>query len=93
MAIGIKTSHCVDSLKRQVEIIVPMELSDRKIAFSDFTNHETAKFKDGDFDSSGVTLDIDTIAFSYYGHKHDKGLPLDLLYNRPNTIEERWSNF
>lgn len=89
MAMGIKMNHRVTSLKQKLEITIPMELSDRKAAFSDFTNHETAKFKNGDFYSNGATLDIDTIAYSYYGHRHDKGLPLDLLYNRPLTIKEK----
>lgn len=89
MARGIKMNLRATSLKQKLDIIIPLGLSDRKAAFSDFTNHETAKFKNGDFYSHGVTLDIDTIAYSYYGHRHDKGLPCNLLYNRPLTIKEK----
>ena len=88
MARGIKTNLCKTSLKQNLEITIPMELSGRKAAFSDFTNHETAIFKVNDFYSKGPTLDIPTITYSYYGHRHNRGLSCNLLYNRPNTIKE-----
>lgn len=88
MARGIKMNLRATSLKQKLEIIIPMELSNRKAAFSDFTNHETAIFKVNDFYSKGLTLDIPTITYSYYGYRHDRGLPCNLLYNRPNTIKE-----
>lgn len=88
MARGIKMNLRATSLKQKLDIIIPMGLSDRKAAFSDFTNHETAIFKVNDFYSKGPTLDIPTITYSYYGYRHDRGLPCNLLYNRPNTIKE-----
>lgn len=81
-------------ISHQQDIITPINLSGRKPAFSDFTDHETARFKNGDFYDSETILTIDILAFTYYGHRHDKRLPLDMLYmRRTNTIPERGECF
>ncbi len=94
MARNMKTITAQTPIFYQHDIADPIKSSSRKPAFSDFTDHETARFKNGDFYNSETRLNIDTLAFTYYGHRHDKRLPLDMLYmRRTNTIPERGECF